>query len=579
MIGVARREATFLVYGIVLALGLFLGLLLRGLPPLYFLLTLVSLGTLTLFLLRIRLSLSLVVVAVPLIAYRQDLGPLPLDVVTVAVAVVVAAALVDTLREDQWQSQGTPYSLPYLLFLGVGLLSLIAAVDLVEGIAVWLRFLGYFLLSFAVMRALKEKEHFQWIVALMVLAAAVSTLVGLYEYVLRPENSIGLAGLAPEIQGRIAGTYLNPNFFGEYLVLVIPLGLAVALAPNSSFVRRVGVGLVTVLLLIALALTFTRGSWLSLGVGLLLFGLLTEGWLVALLAGVFGTAIVMIPGLVGRFMSIFSFTGGTVGFRFKLWQIPIGMLRENPLFGVGIGNYLSAFTNYVFSHPELSVGWVVYGAHSIYLTIGAEMGLAGLLVFALIIISIFRTGLYLHKRFSSPSATYWRYLNAGILAALAAFLVNGLTSNTLLHPRAAVLFWFLVGMQGALLKKGIDSGESVKSMLTGNRVLQGSGIVGLARAVAAGWRRSWENHWLGRAGARFGRLVAESRLIVWFKSVPYSPALLNSSFSMRLSSSVMAGARRWVRGSTLIAAIKAQPVVGVVLLAGTFVGYLFRYSG
>ncbi|MBI4734125.1 MAG: O-antigen ligase family protein, partial [Rubrobacteridae bacterium] len=223
----------------------------------------------------------------------------------------------------------------------------------------------------------------------MVVAGAVTGLYGLYQYLFAPETAkIGLYDLTEDVAGRIGSTFENPNFYAEYLVLMVPIGLALILGSRGLF-RRFAMLIATLLLFAGLIMTYTRGSWLSAGVGIALMSVLTEAWLFWVFAGLFAVALIAAPGVANRVASILDTSGGTAGFRRRLWTIAFGIISEHPMLGVGIGNYYDVFTEYIFRHPELSVGWVIYGAHNSYLTIWAETGIFGILSFmAIILISI-----------------------------------------------------------------------------------------------------------------------------------------------------------------------------------------------
>ncbi len=65
--------------------------------------------------------------------------------------------------------------------------------------------------------------------------------------------------------GRAAGTFLQPNEFGGYLLFFISLGLAQAGAP--VLLRRLG-GAAAMIGIVALALSVSRAAWLGLIIGL-----------------------------------------------------------------------------------------------------------------------------------------------------------------------------------------------------------------------------------------------------------------------------------------------------------------------
>lgn len=439
----------------------------------------------------ISLSLFfLLITCVPLLAFRFELGPLPLDAVTVGASLLIFAALVEIYRKKDIFKKGSPYALPFALFLIVGLISLFSALDFIEGLAVWLRHLGYFLLSYACARCVKNREMLEAVLTVMVLTAGVVCLIGLYQYVFRPEASLGMAGLSEIIKARIAATYENPNFLSEYLVLIFPLGLALVFA-KGSVSRKISLIFLSLFIFFALILTYTRGSWISLFISVTLFSFLVYKPLFFLFLGVVVLSLVFMPGVSQRLWSIFDTGGGTAGFRVRLWQIPLRMITEHPILGVGIGNYLIAFTSYILRHPELNLGWVQYGAHNSYLTYWAEIGLIGLLSFFFILLTAVRSGFYLNRALIGDH--YLRCINAGILAALIGFMFNALTSNSFYHPRAAVFFWVLIGLQMALFRIPTEVFESKRAP-----ILENSLFLKAVRSLSHSFKLAYQNHFVYR---------------------------------------------------------------------------------
>ena len=117
-------------------------------------------------------------------------------------------------------------------------------------------------------------------------------------------------------------------------------------------------------LLYALALTQSRGGFIALLGGLLVFLHARFGWSATL-----GLGALLVPALffvfAGRQTDI-SATSGTGQERIQIWSDGLMLFREAPLFGVGMNEY------------ELSVGHV---AHNSYLQAFAELGIVGGILF------------------------------------------------------------------------------------------------------------------------------------------------------------------------------------------------------
>src|SRR5207244_9823702 len=62
---------------------------------------------------------------------------------------------------------------------------------------------------------------------------------------------------------RGTGTYISPNHLGGFLELILPLGLAYAIAGRVSALTRILVGYAALVIMAGIAVTGSRGSWLA----------------------------------------------------------------------------------------------------------------------------------------------------------------------------------------------------------------------------------------------------------------------------------------------------------------------------
>lgn len=210
----------------------------------------------------------------------------------------------------------------------------------------------------------------------------------------------------------LAATYVNHNHFAGYLELAIPAAAAMITARSvrKSIPARIMLILLLVPMFAAFILTQSRGAWVSLGISLLvmLFFLISHdrSWarimvisallLVAVVSLIYFTGDMM----ASRIATITSAVEGedVSGGRFKIWQGALGMLRERPLTGVGIGDFDRGFYRY---RPLGFNARAVY-AHNEYLHMASEMGLAAPIVMIWIFAAAIREGFGKRKR--SPYA-------------------------------------------------------------------------------------------------------------------------------------------------------------------------------
>jgi O-antigen ligase len=265
------------------------------------------------------------------------------------------------------------------------------------------------------------------------------------------QNTIGLdLGLGTFTVGelnRVSGTVGWPNTFGAYAATILSVGLALWIFDVGGRFRILvmaacGAGFVS------LILSFSRGAWMALLVGVACSFFL--GWrkvwlstrslakltaiaLPALMVGMlFGSSIVtrlteVHPGM------------DTLVDRMKLIQVALNMIAAQPLLGVGINTFVAVMrqydttgVTYYFPQP----------VHNVYLLVAAETGLVGLALFLYLIVIVLREGLQAAKtddRFLSVCAI-------GILGGLIVLATSNLADDHLRTDILYALFWLLIGL-------------------------------------------------------------------------------------------------------------------------------------
>jgi len=302
-------------------------------------------------------------------------------------------------------------------------------------------------------------------VALMLFAAVIAVLQAL----LTPDL-FGLHALFGRFGEayRLASIFGDPNVFGALISAAAPFLLLGAVRSPRSRERWLNLA-GFFLLALTLWLSFSRGGWLGMIVGLTIGALVLDRR--AFVAGIavfivaFGTAAVMPrdllghaagetrPDLVGSTFNRFETVGGGTDLRtlFILNAIPI--VADHSLLGVGPGRYGGAAaelfgtpvyrqygTDKLFSNPTQRT------VDSFWLHLLVEMGVIGFLAFVFAILSI------LVPIFGSAMEAVGRRKIVLIGAAIAAISVmaNSVTTMLLEANSVAYVFWFLLGI-GSLL--------------------------------------------------------------------------------------------------------------------------------
>ena len=277
---------------------------------------------------------------------------------------------------------------------------------------------------------------------LLALGAVAITLQGLYQYAFTQQVIVA------EGVRRIRGIYGSPNNLALVLGRLLPLMLAVALAGSGK--RRWLYGLATVLGGICLFLTFSKGALLvGMPAALLTLGLLAGGWARTAALALVGAGLVgLVPFLrTARFHSLLSGQGTTL-LRINLWESALDMVRDHPLFGVGLDNFLYQYPRYIrpeaLSEPNLS------HPHDWILDFWLRLGLAGLFCFV-----------WLQVQFLRRVAAVWRRLRQyrvlwalaiGLAAGMVDMLAHGLIDAAFFVVELAAICAIMMGMMRQLYR-------------------------------------------------------------------------------------------------------------------------------
>jgi ubiquinone/menaquinone biosynthesis methyltransferase len=286
----------------------------------------------------------------------------------------------------------------------------------------------------------RGRRLYRLVVDALVAGAVVVSCLGLWQFFVSGDV------ITAEGVRRVRALYGSPNNLALFLERVVPLLIVLALWGGHLW-RRGLYALAFLPICAATFLTFSKGALLlGLPAALLFLGLM-RGRRALLLAvatlAVMGLALLPFLG-TERFASAFDLEEGTAFFRLKLWQSSVNMLRDHPLTGVGLDNFLYAYrTRYVLpsawgelnqSHP-----------HNIVLDFWTRLGLGGVALLLWLCVTFFWAGLRRYRRLPDGDD---RALILGLLAAVVAALAHGLIDQTFFLVDLAFVFMLaLAGVQ------------------------------------------------------------------------------------------------------------------------------------
>ena len=255
-------------------------------------------------------------------------------------------------------------------------------------------------------------------------------------------------------RGRVYATFENPNYWGAAVNLIIFFPL-ISYIENKKDRRAYNI-VIFVMLLANLILTFTRGSWLGFALGLLFLAIIRyRKWLLALpfIAG----GAMLLPFIRDRLLSILQFKDTTLG-RIKLWKTGWYMFKDHFWIGVGNGNFLTYYPEYIKKHPMLTVYKEQATVHNSYLKMFAELGIFGGLIFTGIYGMMFYMSYSMLKRTKKYKVIILAFMGFWI-----AFLFQNFLNNLMFIPQLNVFVWIITAMlyKGVYLENQEEKNEHI----------------------------------------------------------------------------------------------------------------------
>jgi tetratricopeptide (TPR) repeat protein len=270
---------------------------------------------------------------------------------------------------------------------------------------------------------------------------------------------------------RASGPFVNPDHFANYLALTLPLALAGALFPHCFAPprRRFQIQLLlagaALLMLIAIALSLSRGGWLAAGVGvtsmlvmsfnapnlrpnaLQRFKLRTVPLAIVMFAFIAGLTFYLIgPARTAVSTRVTTTSASDFSARVGAWQQSLAMIKDFPLFGVGAGAWPEMFPHY--QPPPESHYYFFRTAENDYIQFAAENGFSGLVILLAIFTFVLKEVAAAARR-----VPRWRWpLFAGLLGGVGGGMVQEFVDSSLRIPANALLFAIVLAL---LLRVGV----------------------------------------------------------------------------------------------------------------------------
>ena len=356
---------------------------------------------------------------------------------------ILGAFLLVLLAARESKSLSGPLTLPFFAFMAVVFASIPFAFDPVYSMREVNTMINWILVYLLFLWVVNTKFRFYIVLAILFLAS-----LKLAQHGFRVSLGRGFSYEGWGLRGP-AGWFENAADLGVQMAIftawavAIYLGLrkywdyriirwAFAFAPVAGVITAVGVGQRN-----------TAVAFVAMGLAVLL---LTRNRVRNLLiVALAGAALFMI--MPEDYKARFDTAGTDVTSESRLtyWEYGMRVYADHPVIGVGFNNWAPYTTS---RYPEMFVLGRLEAAHSLPVTLAAEMGTLGLITYFWLVLALFLTNLRSARLLREVDPPFWRYMAIALNIGLAGFLGAGIFLSILIYP----FLWFQAGLTAALYK-------------------------------------------------------------------------------------------------------------------------------
>lgn len=316
-------------------------------------------------------------------------------------------------------------SKPFLAFLAIAGLSITYSADVKESIMDWIRLLSIFFV-YLVSRLLLTNEEKMRRALIAILCSCLIPLAFAYYQLITGHGTV-LDG----DQERIVGTFLHPNAFASYLLIILIFCLF-QLLEKTYFVPSLFLKLLSFAVFGAFIFTLSRGAWLVFILSVITMGILRYHRLLKTLPVLLLLAVFFIPSVQKRITNVVDpgYRNGRSAWDWRVdtWREISPLIEKKPILGHGLSTVAAHFG--VLTHND-------------YLRLLAETGLVGLASYVFLMYMLL---VNTWRDFRLARSAISKSFQVGVIAMIVGFMMREFADNTLRNTVVMMYFWMFVAI-------------------------------------------------------------------------------------------------------------------------------------
>lgn len=266
---------------------------------------------------------------------------------------------------------------------------------------------------------------------LVYIISLIVFIIGIFQYY-NPQTIIPAKWIDTNVYNiskRVYSTFFNPNIFGFYINFIIIL-----CSENLNFKKFNIEWIVYFTGIVCLILTFSRTSWISLILSLIISAIFDKKYLKHALF--ISTAIFIMNYYLktGRINITNAANDSSMLYRLEIWKVSVNIFLDNLATGIGFGTlskHVAAYSDIVSTNIE--------HAHNIYLQILTETGATGAFIFVYMLYKIIKK---LFLKIKGNNNTPW----ITAMTVLFMTLIHGVTDAVPLTPQIMMILCIYGGI-------------------------------------------------------------------------------------------------------------------------------------
>lgn len=296
-----------------------------------------------------------------------------------------------------------------------------------------IKYLEFFVLFYMVINHLHDEDAIKRYLLIMIVTCVLASLAGIAQI---PSG----ARVSAPFEGELG----EPNTFGGYLVLMFSVVLGIFLHAGKG--RRWYLALFSMaIILVPLAFTESRSSYLSFAVAIMFFIFLSKNkrlLIASCLVGMVLLPFVLPQNVIDRVMFTFNQSE-------QQGQLSVGGMKIDTSTTERLKSWESVLTKYFPEHPLMGVG--VTGGPFLdaqYPRVLLETGIVGLVLFLWF---LRRVWVLLRQCYNEINDSILKGAALGAICGFAGLLVHAIGANTFIIVRIMEPFMILIGLLMAAL--------------------------------------------------------------------------------------------------------------------------------